>query len=105
MTNDEFKSHLRDAFRKKYGKNVKIEMTLIQRATYERKYNKVFKIPAAIDFLQPVAIVEIKVFDTSETFLAFMDINGRGCICSEDKGGNQKQSVIANNHRELSSKS
>ncbi|MDD3888026.1 MAG: hypothetical protein PHN19_04605 [Patescibacteria group bacterium] len=96
MTHDEFRSHLHETFIKKYGAEAKIEITLIYRANYELNHNQQFKVPAAIDFLQPVAIVTVKQFKIKEIFLAFIDKRGHGHICPEDHEDHQQRSPISN---------
>lgn len=96
MTHDEFKSNLYKTFTKKYGAKAKIEIVFIYRANYELSHNSQFKVPAAIDFLQPVAIVTVKQFKIKEIFLAFIDKRGHGQICPEDHEDHQHRSPISN---------
>ncbi len=95
MTNEEFKESLTFALRKKYP-HANIHIVLVQRATYEEEYSRLFHVSAAINFLEPIAVVKVAQRKITEAFLAFIDKRRIGHICPEDKGDTQKRSPIAN---------
>ncbi len=63
----------------------KISITFIHRARYEMDYCSSFRIPAVIDFKEPVVIVEVRKDNKKETFIAYIDKRGKGLICPQDK--------------------
>lgn len=94
MTSEQFKQTLESKLLQEYP-DAKIKISLIQRSIYEEQYSQSFHVPAAINFLQPVAIIKIHQNKDKKFFLAFIDKRGQGHICPEDPEKNQKKSPIA----------